>query len=197
MEYINKVSTLYIRKFKRKLGQYNVPMPLPDYFEKMIGEKKSVRIAEVGSGPINTIGNYWLPDVKVEIIASDILQHQYEKLWKEYGATPIVPIEYQDMENMAYPDESFDIVHCVNALDHTEYAASAIGECRRICKKVGWVYFRHSPNQKSRFKGNHYWDIRYEDGKCMFYGTGVKFQLLPEFKVSLEKNLIVATWQKT
>ena len=30
--------------------------------------------------------------------------------------TPFVPIEKQDVENLTYPDDSFDIV-CVNALD--------------------------------------------------------------------------------
>lgn len=197
MRYVNGVSALYIRKFARKLEQYNCPGPLPDYFGPMIGEKKRVRIAEVGAGPINTIGNTW-PGVEVEVVASDILAHEYKALWLEHGDRPVVPIWLADMESLPYDDESFDVVHCVNALDHTPDAEKALSELLRVCKPGGWVYLRHAPDQRRRFGGHHYFDVKKCGDVCIFEGKDRRF-VLPSalFTVHLEGDLIVATCRKT
>jgi hypothetical protein len=52
----------------------------------------------------------------------------------------------------------FDIVHCVNALDHTNNPQKAIEEMKRICKPGGWIYLRHAPNQKDKYGGIHKWN---------------------------------------
>lgn len=199
MEYINGVSSLYIRKFARKLEQYNVAGKLPDYFAPMIGDKKKVRIAELGAGPVNTIGNEW-PETEVEVCASDIIQPEYRKLWEEHGAVPLIPVEYQDMERLTYPDSMFDIIHCVNALDHTPNPRAALLEFRRVCKPSGWIYLRHAPDQMRRFGGMHAWNIRMEGGKCVFEGKRETFTL-EDFASRMEpgekEDLIVSLCQKT
>jgi len=108
----------YRMKFKVKLDRFNHQAELPDYFGPMIGDKKEVTIAELATGPICTIGNLW-KNIKVRLYASDILQNEFASLWKEHNAIPVIPVEYQNIEHLAYPDNFFDIVHCVNALDHT------------------------------------------------------------------------------
>lgn len=75
--------------------------------------------------------------VNLKIYASDILANEYAKLTHEVLRTPI---EYQDMENLTYLDESFDVVHCVNALDHTKNAQKALSEMKRICKTGGYIF---------------------------------------------------------
>lgn len=169
----------YRVKFKSKLAKFNVPAQLPSYFGPLIGDKKEVTIAELGAGPICTIGNFW-PEVKVNLFASDILQPEFAPWWKMYQATPIVPIEYQDMEHLTYPDKFFDIVHCVNALDHTPNPKQALKEMLRICKPGGYIYLRHAPNQRQRYHGMHEWDIEMVDGECVFTSKKDKF-LLKEF----------------
>lgn len=176
MEYINGVSSLYIRKFASKVERYNVHGKLPDYFAPMIGDKKKVKIAELGAGPVNTIGNGW-PETEVELLASDIAQPEYNKLWEAHAVVPLIPVEYQDMERLTYPDETFDIVHCVNAVDHTPDARAALSEFRRVCKRGGWIYLRHAPDQMRRFGGMHAWNIRMEAGKCIFEGKRETFAL--------------------
>lgn len=199
MEYINGVSSLYIRKFARKLEQYNCPGMLPEYFRPMIGGKKKVKIAELGAGPINTIGNEW-PGTEVELFASDSIQPEYRKLWEAHGAVPLIPIECQDMERLTYPDEMFDIVHCVNAVDHTPDARAALFEFRRVCKYGGWIYLRHAPDQMRRFGGMHAWNIRMENGKCIFEGKQETF-VLEGFESHIEpsekEDLIVSICHKT
>lgn len=181
----NKTTYFYRHKFKRKEATFNKAGLLPSYFAPMIGEKKEVMIAELGAGPINTIGNEW-PGTKVIIYASDILQPEYQKFWEESGKTPIVPVSHEDMEELSYPDEMFDIVHCVNAIDHTPNLHRAIEELKRVCKKGGWVYLRHAHGQKTKYGGMHYHDFETIS--------------LPEFTTHQEETprgwLTVSTWQK-
>jgi ubiquinone/menaquinone biosynthesis C-methylase UbiE len=149
----------------------------------MIGDKKRVVIAEVGAGPVNTIGDFW-PGVDVKIHASDVCQQEYQGFWEHHNKVPIIPIEYQDMEDFTYPDEMFDIVRCTNALDHTRSADKALGEIMRICKKGGWVYLRHVANQRSRHGREHRWDVTMEGGECIFRGKHKTFNVkeFGEFK---------------
>lgn len=187
----------YRAKFRSKLAKFNVPSQLPDYFGPMISDKKEVTIAELAAGPICTIGNSW-KDIKVNIHASDVLQNEYAPSWEKYGATPIVPVEYQDMEHLTYPDEFFDIVHCVNALDHTLDARQALREIIRICKTGGWIYLRHMPDQRKHLRGMHAWDINEVNGDSVFSNRKEKFLLsqFGNFKTHTEGNLIVSTLQK-
>ena len=180
---MDRTASFYRRRFRDKEATFNKPSQLPAYFAPLIGDKTSVRIAELGAGPVNTIGNFW-PGADVEIVASDVLQPEYEGFWKEHRKTPIVPIEYQNFEGLTYQDESFDIVHCRNALDHTRNVAMAVSEMKRICKPGGWVFLAHAPGQKTKYGGGHYHDF--------------ETLILPDFvthTVALDE-LIVCTWQK-
>ncbi len=184
--------------FQKKLAKYNKPGQLPDYFEPMIGDKKEVTIAELAAGPICTIGNLW-PDIKVKIYASDVLQHEYAPLWELHKATPIVKVEYQDMEKLTYPDEFFDIVHCCNALDHTLDPKKALREILRVCKLGGWIYLRHSPNQRKKYRGMHEWDINEVNGETIFSNPKETFSLseFGDFKTHIiEKGYVVSILRK-
>lgn len=179
MEDLNRTTYFYRKKFSRKEAEFNQPGKLPEYFKDLIGEKKSVSIAELGAGPVNTIGDYW-PGVEVKITASDVMWPEYEKFWGT--KIPLVPIKYQDMEHLTYKDESFDIVHCRNAVDHTPNPIKAIEEMKRICKKGGYVYMSHAKGQKTRYGGMHSVDFETLD--------------LPEFSRKEEGEMITNVWQK-
>lgn len=194
-----KPTSVYVKKFDRKIKQFNHSFQLPDYFAPMIGDKKEVVIAELGAALVNTIGDSW-PDVKVTVVASDVAVSQYQKLLDEYSVVLHTPVEYQDMEHLTYPDEMFDIVHCVNALDHTPNPRVALKEMDRVCKKDGWIYLRHSPNQKTNFGGHHYWDISFSHYDCWFNNGPSAWSLPDGFEVSEEwngkENLIIAICHK-
>ena len=184
-------------KFEKKFARFNREAPLPDYFGPMIGDKKEVAIAELAAGLICTIGNSW-KDAKVKLYASDILKNEYDALWKEYNATPLIPIEYQDMENLTYPDNFFDIVHCVNALDHVLNPKRALKEMLRVCKPGGWIYLRHAPDQRKKYRGMHAWNVNMIDGETVFSNPKEKFLLseFGDFKIHREGHLIVSILHK-
>ena len=184
---MENISELYIRKFPLKLKQFNKPLPFPEYLIPLIGDKKKVLIGELGAGPICTIGKV-LEGVNVDIEASDVLADEYQKLWWEHKAEPIIPIFYEDMENLSYPNDYFDIVHCINALDHTPNYQKAIDEMFRVCKEGGYIYLRHGLGQKKRFGGHHHWNMEEVE--------------LPGFDVRIidngdyKKNFIEHIWRK-
>jgi len=182
----------YERKFDVKVKQFNHSMELPEYFEPMIADKQRVRIAELGCALVNTIGDKW-KDVKVEIECSDKYADDFNFLWDLNGVKPLHPIIYQDMEFLTYGGNSFDIVHCRNALDHTPDPVTAIEEMKRVTKE--WIYLEHAQNQKSTYGGHHYWDITLEDGECKF-SNGDTWFFLRGFKNYMKGDLIVSIWQK-
>jgi len=144
----------YKRKLKEKAKILNHPRPYPDYLLPMTGE--GTRILDVGSGPFSLVGTQ---GANVNLVACDVNADEYYQMMKEQGIVPIVPIEKQDMEHLTYPDDSFDIVHCVNALDHTPDAIQALKEIMRVSSK--WIYLRHFENEaeKHHYRGGHYWNL--------------------------------------
>lgn len=158
----------------------NVHKPLAPYFERLIGNKTQVKIADLGSGAICTTGDSW-PGVRVEIFPSDMLAEEYKHILWEFGVIPLLPVEFQNMERLTYPDSTFDIVHCTNALDHCYDPFSAILEMVRVCKPGGWVYLSHISDvgRGSKYRGLHCWDIRRVEDKflpnnrdCLFSRPG-------------------------
>ncbi len=102
-----------------------------------------MRILNIGSGPVTKGDSSGL-----DIIHADR---------RDYGEH----VEYQNMEELAYPDDTFDLVVCINALDHTRDAERAIKELIRVSKK--WVYVDCALIQHTTSGKNHYWDML-EDG---------------------------------
>lgn len=143
--------------FDRRIRRYNQTRPLNDYFLYMIGNKKSVKIADLGSGPYPITGQT-LDGVDIKVYWSDA--RGFDNFWTNHKSIPLFPIEVQDMEALTYEDDFFDIVHCVNALDHTKNAEQALKEMIRVCKPGGWIYIDCSLNQHSVRRKKHYWDAK-------------------------------------
>jgi 2-polyprenyl-3-methyl-5-hydroxy-6-metoxy-1,4-benzoquinol methylase len=70
-------------------------------------------------------------------------------------------VDTEDMEQLSYADNAFDIVVCVNALDHTPDAKAAVKEMLRVSR--GLVYIDCALIQRTTSGKQHYWDAE-EDG---------------------------------
>jgi len=155
---------------REAIEYFNKPLMLVDELVELVGDKKEVKIADIGSGPFSKIGNF-LDGVNIELYASD--RKDFTGTWEKYGFKSFTPIEYQNAENLTYPDNFFDIVYMANALDHTKNALNAVKEMIRVCKPGGWVYIDCNLDQLSTgYK--HYWNAK-QDG--VFANSHVSFDL--------------------
>ena len=153
------------------------------YFGKMIGDKKKVKIADIGTGLLVSIGHYW-DTAEVEIYPMDLFAEEYARFLTSMNMVPLIPVEKQDMLNLKYSDSFFDIVHCSNALDHCVDPRKAISEMIRVCKAEGYIYLRHFTRCgfKQKYHSLHKWNIDYDKHSkdCVFWTKEGK----TEFKLS-------------
>ena len=165
----------YERTKKWKKREFDKHRPLAEYLIPLIGDKKIVSILEVGAGPVLTMGNK-LKGKEIYITPCDNLAKEYKQIYGEL----LFDVHYQDMENLTYNDKSFDIVHCVNALDHTKNPQKAILEMQRVSKQ--FVYLRHNINEgvEQKYYGLHRWNIEMSGEGCRFWNPEQEF-LLSEF----------------
>lgn len=180
----NNTLHFYRKKLPWKAKQFNRELYLLDYFAPLIGDKKEVAIAELGSGMFCSIGSLW-KTAKVNIYPSDALADEFNQILKEAGIEPLIPVVKEDMENLTYPDNFFDIVHCVNALDHTTNPLKAIKEMYRVVKPGGYIYLRHFVNvgENERYAGLHMWNIDLtDDNDCLIWNPGTRFLLSDHFR---------------
>lgn len=124
-----------------------------------------MRILDVGCGSLPKLTSTY---TEVEVTCCD----RYE----------LPGVELQDMENLTYPDNSFDVVLCINALDHTKDAHQAVKEMLRVVKPKGLVYINCALDQMTRHRKKHYWDAK-EDGTLISGGVVVN---LPAFGFDIE-----------
>ncbi len=179
----NNTLHFYRKKLPWKAKQFNHPLNLPEYFGPMIGDKTEVTIAEIGSGMFCTIGSLW-DTAKVNMFASDALADEFNQILKECKVTPVIPVEKQDMLKLTYKDSFFDIVHCVNALDHTESPIRAIQEMYRVTKPGGYIYLRHFPNvgEHEQYAGLHMWNIdKSGESGCVIWNQNERILLSDYF----------------
>jgi len=179
------------------IEQFNKPLPLIEELVALVGDKKEVKIADIGSGAFSKIGQF-LDGVKIEVYSSDHQDFAY--FWKKFDVVPIFKTEQQNMEALTYSDNFFDIVHTSNALDHTRNALKAVEEIIRVCKPGGWIYIECYLDQLSTgYK--HYWNVK-ADG--IFTNNSIDFDL-KDFGFKIEFidnggesrfNRIIATLQK-
>lgn len=185
------------KTIKDSIEKFNQVLPLAPYLIPFIGDKKEIRVADIASGPISKIGQYY-EDVVVEVFPSD--SQNFDSFYKKYKFLPIYPIEYQNMEALTYKDEFFDIVHCANALDHTKDAYKAVQEMIRVCKKGGYIYIDCCLDQKDTGH-KHYWNAK-EDGVMVnddeifnLQDFGFKIEYIDN-GAERRYNHIIATMQK-
>jgi SAM-dependent methyltransferase len=163
-----------------KFAHYSNAPLLKSYFRRMLDGRKRADILDVGSGACPTGGWTW-PGVEVSLVQADALAWQYLALYEELGMQPVLPIEQQDMTAMTYPDASFDVVFCRNALNHCADPFRAVREMVRVVRPGGWVCLVHgeAPYKVDRFKDMHLWNISMaEDGAdVVFWGRDSRFLL--------------------
>ena len=85
------------KKYKHR--HYNSPQPLIPELAALVGDKKKIKLVDIGGGPFPVTGEL-LDGVEVELHLTD--KRDYSKSWEDRGLVPRIPVEYQNMEELTF-----------------------------------------------------------------------------------------------
>ena len=165
------------------LEQFDSYKVLPPSFDKML---------EVGSGPYT---NARLVARIIEIkdmYFTDPLMHLYKAFrmtWlSDMFAKGKIHAETGKAEQIAYPDNFFDLVICNNVLDHVENAEQCMMEMFRVLQPGGYFIFGQELTSAEDLERNHQWrdDVGHP---IKLHGEFLDGLLNPSFEAKLKKVL--------
>jgi SAM-dependent methyltransferase len=148
--------------------------PAPEALWRFIerAPRDPVRILEVGAGPIGSVGDRH-PRRRLEVIPTDVLAEQYNRILRRRGIKPKIPTRYADAERLSeqFGAESFDLVYAANCIDHTDDALRAIEEMVRVVRPDGYVVMDHFEDEGAHqdYAGLHKWNLKAADGKLLLW----------------------------
>lgn len=130
-----------------------------------------IKFIDIGSGPFSRCGcvtdNY-----NLSVDAVDPLAEIYNILKKnnnlENGIT--VKTGFVELLDRYFEEESYDIVHMSNSLDHSFNAVFGIYQLLNLCKVGGKVILRHAENEaeRSEYGGLHQWNLSVKNEENSF-----------------------------
>jgi SAM-dependent methyltransferase len=155
---------------------------------------RELSILDVGSGPVPFIG-YKLEDVAVRLTAVDPLASIYKNLLARHGLEPPVAPNFAAAEELSsfFELNSFDIVHCRNALDHSFDPLRGISEMLKIVRIGGLVLLRHHPNEAEReqYHGFHHFNFDCRAGRFLIWNKSLEVDVADFFSGRAEVSCTI------
>jgi SAM-dependent methyltransferase len=137
-------------------------------------------ILDVGSGPVSVIG-YKLENVALRITAVDPLAWIYNNLLAHHRLSPPVAPTFAPAEDLSsfFELNSFDIVHCRNALDHSFDPFRGIRQMLKVVRIGGLILLRHHRNEAEHenYKGFHHYNFDCVDGRFVIWGRSARVDI--------------------
>jgi SAM-dependent methyltransferase len=157
--------------------------PFPPALARELGvaEGETVRVLDVGSGPLSTLRTR-APANPVELVCVDALAADYNALLDEFGydeCPRIIPGEGERLTEL-FGLDAFHLVHIANALDHCEDPARTLVEMYRICRAGGQVQVVSIENEgeRERYAGLHQWNLVAGDATLRLWNDRTDCNLL-------------------
>lgn len=140
--------------------------------EKFIPETVSgeYRCIDIGCGPF-PIGHK-TDRVALQFQTLDPLGHAYNLLKKQYDIDDGVSVETGCVELLheLYAENTFDMVHMMNSLDHSFDPFHGLREMLFVCKVGGKVILKHAENEavNQKYHGLHQWNLSVQNAEDSF-----------------------------
>ncbi len=127
----------------------------------------TVSVLDVGAGPLSQVGTVGAR-LGVELRAVDPLAPAYDAILALFGLAPPVAAEFGLAERLVgqFSEESFDLVHACNALDHAMDPLRCIHQMAALVRPGGWVVLDHADREADHqaFQGLHQWNFEVAGG---------------------------------
>ena len=124
----------------------------------------NAQILDVGSGVVSILHGL-RPDLS--ITAADPLGQLYELIfeYKRYRIDAPLPVPAEELNFV----ETYDIVHCSNAMDHSQHPMQAYIKMRQAVKPGGWLIIQGFTNEAiaENWQGFHQWNIDLQESGAM------------------------------
>jgi SAM-dependent methyltransferase len=148
--------------------------------EALLPRLKTVKILDVGSGGLSTVGRT-APGHLIELVAVDALADEINAICADLKIAQPSPPIFGEAELLAdqFGCNAFDIVHCRNALDHVYDPVAALQAMLDVAKRGGYVYLYHRMNEgrRSCYNGLHQWNFTYAENDVAINGFEGTFTL--------------------
>lgn len=135
-------------------------------------ENLNTKFLDVGSGPYSSCGSL-TNKTNLEFYAVDPLASIYKKIKEKHNIkTKVIP-ETAMVENLSakFQENTFDIVHMSNSLDHSFDPMLGIWQMLWVTKIGGKVILRHHQNEaeNENYIGFYQWNLSIEDGRFIIW----------------------------
>ena len=138
--------------------------PLAHWIRDLVDapEGAVVRILDVGSGPLTTLGQIW-PGRRIDLTLTDPLAEEYNAVLAECGLGGVPRLLKATGEEIdgVFPEAHFDFVHSANALDHAYDPLRCLQNMLRVSKPGAWigVISVEDEGERQRYAGLHQWNF--------------------------------------
>ena len=173
----------------QKEFQMRISIDTPFIFEREIEKffsRSDISFLDVGSGPYSNCG--FKTNFNLNMRLLDPLAEAYKLLKQKYAInSPINPeMGFAEMLSDKFEENTFDMVHMSNALDHTFDPIECIKQMIYVVKVGGIVILRHNRNEgeKGNYMGLHQWNIDIVDSNFIIWN--------PEHKIFCDK--VIGEW---
>jgi SAM-dependent methyltransferase len=154
-----------LRKNRAKLERlFDPKMQLQPELAELLPESSNVpyKVLDVGAGPISKVGKI-VDGRPVDLFPVDPLADDYQQLLAKNNLQPPVPTRkgYGERLTEQFPENSFDLIHARNSIDHCLDPVVVIFNCVRALKPGCHFYLYHYRNEGSAadYYGLHQWNF--------------------------------------
>ena len=157
--------------------------------------RPDIRILDVGAGPMTILGRYY-KGRPLDITACDPLAPIYAQLAIKHGVTPPVVTHAAFAEDLSsfYAVDSFDLVHCRNARDHSFDPVRGVSEMLKVAKLGGRVLLRHFTDEAEhgKYGGFHQWNFTASSGDFIVWNPEARIDVTEQLRSVADTDVRVS-----
>jgi 2-polyprenyl-3-methyl-5-hydroxy-6-metoxy-1,4-benzoquinol methylase len=141
------------------------------FFNLLLHAKPKPRLLDVGAGPVSRL-MWGAANNLIDIVSIDPLADEYLKLLNKYNVSiPVKPIQGKGESIVdQFGENSFDIVYCCNALDHSERPFICALNMVAALKAGGYLMIEGFTKEGTheKYVGLHQHDLCVEDNNLSY-----------------------------
>lgn len=143
-------------------------------------ETTNTKFLDAGSGPFSSWG-IKSEKSNLRVTAVDPLAFAYQMLKSEAGITTGITPEYAMVERLheKFDENTFDIVHMRNSLDHSFNPLVGIIQLLFVCKVNGKILLQHARNEaeNENYVGFHQWNLCGDGTDFIIWRKGIAYNV--------------------